>query len=190
MLYLCIVTPENAPPNTDKILSRMAVEASALPNGGNGYVLSEEKDRTRRIYKRWVSAPDYKEVRTQFFEILSDQASSIEETKLPDPAVAAVPEKPEPQIQGLPGAASTIVNAAWRLRAVDIPISKLAQLGTQDTAGVTAYLKEFNARFPTAQRDLDTIISKVELRTPLNCGSPATRCVRCRNAARILNSDC
>jgi tetratricopeptide (TPR) repeat protein len=162
-LFRCTVTSDSSPPNTDKILARMAVESSPLPAGGVGYVLSEEKDRMRRVYKRWVFKPEYADARGLFLDILAGKAPVLEEARLPEPAAASAPE-PVPigiQNMGLPPPAEKIVFAAWRLRKVDTPLSKLAELGGEDTAGVTRYLEEFNARYPGAQRDLDELIGAI-----------------------------
>jgi hypothetical protein len=153
-------------PPVEKNIATLAVEPAVLPGGGAGYVLSEETDDARRIYKRWSARPEYAEVRTLALSVLDGTAAPLEEK-----AIKAVPPDPlekdgthivphEIHSMGLDVQTETIVYIAWKLRLVNANVTDLARL--EDPAAIDDYVRDFNAASPHAASDASELTELIK----------------------------
>ena len=83
----------------EPLLKRLTVETAVLPGGEAGYILAEDSNAGRRVFKRWLQKPQYPEVRTLLLQAVTGKVQPIEGAA---PTVATTPDPAKKSPDGPP----------------------------------------------------------------------------------------
>ncbi len=158
----------------DAFVRKLWLETTVLPAGEPGFVLTDEVQQTRHVYKRWIQKPIYAEIRALIVEILVGERKPIEDVPLTPTQNGAGKEAQQKALRGFSDESVALQNRistlkvapevtrilllAARLADVNFDVTRMTRLSLTDAELARRSVDELKSRAPGAQEDAAELV--------------------------------